>query len=109
MSHDKVVAPSAAPKTTAAAGVPARLAEPVRSLATIVATVTAAMWPVLPRATPPTSDQTVRRRSRSSSAGLVVATRLVTDRAYGRRGRARAMGSQSERQRLVGARRIAVV
>src|SRR4051794_23983495 len=61
--RERRVAPSAAPSTTAAPGAPLRRAEPERSSATIVATVTAAIWPVLPRATPATSEPTVRRRS----------------------------------------------
>src|SRR5215831_20798091 len=83
----------AAPKTTAAAGAPARLALPVMSLATIVATVIAAMWPVLPRATPPTSVQTVRRRSRSSSDAGRWATALDIARGYAAR-----VASEAERQ-----------
>ena len=43
------------------------------SCATIVATVTAAMWPVLPSATPATSDRRVRRRSSSRRAAGTVA------------------------------------
>src|SRR5215210_4820492 len=82
MSHEREVAPRAAPRTTAAAGVPARLADPPRSLATMVATVTAAICPVLPRATPPTRVQTVRRRRRSISLGDVVTKRRLTGRGY---------------------------
>ena len=76
------MAPIAAPMTTVAPGAPLQAVDPEMSWATIVATVTAAMWPVLPRATPATSDQTVRRRSRSSSwAGrsrVVAETAAVT-------------------------------
>ena len=67
MSWDSVKAPRAAPRTTVAPGAPLQAVLPVMSRATIVATVTAAMYPVLPRATPATSDQSVRRRRRASS------------------------------------------
>ena len=69
MSADSSTAPSAAPSTTVAPGAPASVCDPSRSLATIVATVTAAMCPVLPSATPANSAERDRRRARSRAAG----------------------------------------
>ena len=67
--RESTVAPMAAPRTTAADGAPAQTVVPARSLATIVATVTAAICPVLPSATPAISDRTVRRRRLASRLG----------------------------------------
>ena len=62
MRIDSSAEPIAEPSTTEAAGKPASAAVPASSPATIVPTVTAAMWPVLPIATPATSVQIVRWR-----------------------------------------------
>ena len=77
MTCERVTAPSAAPRTTVAPGAPLQAVSPVISWATIVETVTAAMYPVLPRATPATIDHSVRRRSRASSDGALVTGRSV--------------------------------
>src|SRR6185503_125738 len=73
IQRDRRAAPSAAPMTTAAPGAPLQMADPARSLATIVDTVTAAMWPVLPSATPAISDPSDRRRRRARTLGARVA------------------------------------
>src|SRR5687768_10892804 len=62
ITQERDTAPAAAPRTTAAPGAPLHALDPAMSLAAIVATVAAAIWPVLPSATPATSAQTVRRR-----------------------------------------------
>src|SRR4051794_2282768 len=67
MSADSRTEPRAAPRTTVAPGAPASACVPSISLATIVATVTAAIWPVLPSATPATSPLRTRRRPAVSS------------------------------------------
>ncbi len=70
MTRDSMVEPAAAPSTTAAAGTPLQALVPVRSAATTVATVTAAMWPVLPSATLARSVRTVRVAKVIERAGI---------------------------------------
>ena len=65
ISAERALAPTAAPRTTAAPGTPLSAGDRSSSLATIGATVTAAMCPVEPSATPATRTLTVRLRSRT--------------------------------------------
>ena len=66
-------------------GAPASSCEPSISLATIVATVTAAMCPVLPSATPVTSVPVARRRAACSWLGDRSAGTIGGDGAHGGR------------------------
>ena len=67
MIWDSTTAPTAAPRTTAAPGAPVQVVPPAMCWAAIVETVDAAMCPMLPSATPATSDRCVRRRRPSST------------------------------------------
>src|SRR5205085_9193799 len=77
MSADRVSAPRAAPRTTVDPGAPARVVEPRRACATIVATVIASMCPVLPSATPAVMALRVRRLDRASDVGSRVTVAIA--------------------------------
>ena len=62
MNLERRAAPAAAPSTTTAAGMPLQASVSVSSAAATVATVTAAMCPVLPSATLAINVRTVRVR-----------------------------------------------
>ena len=80
MIAERTTAPPAAPSTTVAPVTPLQSAVPPRVCATIDATVTAAMWPVLPSATPATSVHVLRWRSSSRRAAGTVAVSDIVPR-----------------------------
>src|SRR6476661_266661 len=100
MSWDRATAPTAAPSTPAAPGAPLQAVLPAICWAAIVDTVAAAMWPVLPRATPATSERCVRRRNRSRTEGGRSRAGAVTRGGYGGPPTSEAVRSQTESQDL---------
>src|SRR6476469_373059 len=103
MSWDSSTAPIAAPTTAAAPGAPLQVVLPAMCWAAIVDTVDAAMCPVLPSATPATSDQCVRRRSRSRvDGGRSRAAAVIRGGYGGGLGSDAGGGAEAERQNLDG-------